>query len=87
MVHNAFRHPKPGGWVEYQDILPEKIAADEEPEKALQADPTSWREWMRLAALGLRNPLGRELDVTRHLKRRKLKAGFVNVVEKTILAP
>lgn len=87
MVHKVFHHLKPGGWVEYQDIIPEQLAADEESERALQADPTSWREWVRLVALGLKNSLGRDLDVTRHYKKWMIEAGFVDVVEKTILAP
>lgn len=87
MIRKIFRHLKPGGWVEYQDLVPDQVAADGESERAIQADPASYREWMRLIQVGLMNALGRTADVTRHYKKWMIEAGFVDVVERQILCP
>ncbi|KAK8043544.1 S-adenosyl-L-methionine-dependent methyltransferase [Apiospora rasikravindrae] len=86
MIRKIYDNLQPGGWVEYQEIGADQIAADAESEKLIQSTPFSLREYMHRVVQGAAN-LGRNIDVAPRLEGWMVEAGFVDVTVHQILGP
>lgn len=87
MMETIFKGLRPGGWVEYQDFSFETLAADEASEIATQSHPTSLRQCIQRFLKGIQDLSGWSPKVSHMYKQWLIEVGFVDVVEKQILAP
>lgn len=69
-----------------QDGVYEVIGADEASQRALDTDPASFKSFLKHCVRGAA-AFGRDVEVTPKYKGWMREAGFVDVVEKTLLAP
>ncbi|KAK7918498.1 hypothetical protein PG985_010372 [Apiospora marii] len=74
VLRQAYQHLKPGGWIEYQDLL---FNVDSDDGTHLG---TGIHRWSHLANLGAA-ARGRDVEVARKYKDYLTEAGFVDVVE------
>lgn len=74
VVRKVFANLKPGGWMEYQDLLL-NIDSDDNSHRG-----TALHKWSYLALAGAAAK-GRDLEASRKYKDYMIEAGFVDVVE------
>ncbi|KAI1843049.1 hypothetical protein JX265_005171 [Neoarthrinium moseri] len=82
VIRSAFENLNPGGWIEFQDSAMELHSAKG---AAFIAD-NPLKRLMDLAVEGAARQ-GRDIRVSRHVKRWLEEAGFVDVVEKKLAIP
>jgi hypothetical protein len=74
VIRSAYAHLRPGGWIEYQDIMP-SVDADDESHRG-----TALHRWGYLTLAGAAGR-GRDMEAARKYAGYMREAGFVDVVE------
>jgi SAM-dependent methyltransferase len=87
MVRRIYDHLHPGGWFEYQDMMLEVLGADQDSNEAQDRNPTSLRKCLQAIPQGLMTLVGRDALIIRKYKAWMLELGFVDVVDRPMLAP
>lgn len=85
VLQTIFDNLNPGGWVEYQDTAMELVGTEPGIHEYIQA--SALERWNSLLKAGLQNARGRDPGVTRKLQHWMKEIGFVDVIEKPVLAP
>ncbi|KAI0125451.1 S-adenosyl-L-methionine-dependent methyltransferase [Xylariales sp. AK1849] len=84
VLKKIYDNLRPGGWVEYHEYLPDIFGKDEANQEALLASPL-W-QWTNRTLSGAKR-FGRDMMIARQYKQLMVETGFVDVVERQVLAP
>lgn len=84
MIAKVYAHLVPGGWAEFHDWGCEYIGGDAEAEIFYRN--SSLYEWLRYVVAG-GVALGRDFSAASQYRNYMIQAGFVDVVQRTVLSP
>ncbi|KAH8650187.1 S-adenosyl-L-methionine-dependent methyltransferase [Xylariales sp. PMI_506] len=84
VLQRIYNNLRPGGWVEYHEYLPEIFGKDDVSQQAMETSAVF--EWSERAVRGAAR-FGRDMKIARQYKQLLINNGFVDVVEKKVLAP